>query len=78
MSKFKIPPISTLIGTTIFNFLRVISNNKISPRYYLNVFVSFLIVLLASPFHIIEWIYFSFKLKNYTLKKDPIFILGHW
>ena len=78
MSKFKIPPISTLIGTTIFNFLRVISNNKISPRYYLNVFISFLIVLLASPFHIIEWVYFSFKLKNYILKKDPIFILGHW
>ena len=50
MSKFKIPPISTLIGTNIFNFLRVTLNNKISPRYYLNVFISFLIVHAFTSF----------------------------
>ena len=78
MSEFKIPPISTLIGTTLFNFLRIIINNRVSSKYYFNVFISLIIVIIATPFHFIEWIYYKIRLYKFQLNKPPIFILGHW
>ena len=78
MSKFKLPPVSPLIGSGLFNYFKIIFNNKISPRYYLHVIITFIIILLASPFHLIDHIIFKYRLRKFTLKKDPIFIIGHW
>lgn len=75
MSEFKIPPISTLLGSTLGNFLRAIKYGRIDAKYYHKIFLTSLICLIASPFHLWE------KLKDRkltSLNKSPLFIIGHW
>ena len=50
MSEFKIPPVSTLIGSTLPNFVHILSKNKVSPRYYINIFITLLIIIIAMVF----------------------------
>jgi omega-hydroxy-beta-dihydromenaquinone-9 sulfotransferase len=78
MEKFEIPPISTLAGSTITNFFKILQKGHIAPRYYFKIFLTFLIVLIATPFHFWEEIVFRHKLKKFIFKKPPLFILGHW
>jgi len=39
-NEFKIPPISTLIGSTIVNYFRILQQGRIAPKYYFKIFVS--------------------------------------
>jgi len=78
MSDFKIPPISTLAGSTFGNFFRVLKQGHIQPKYYFKIGLTFLIILISSPFHLWENIKFRKKLKRFRFKKPPLFILGHW
>jgi omega-hydroxy-beta-dihydromenaquinone-9 sulfotransferase len=72
---FVIPPISTLLGSTIGNFLRTIRHHRVAPAYYHKVFLTGLICLIATPFHLWE----KFKDRNLnTRDESPLFILGHW
>ncbi len=77
MSKFLKIPISPLMGSSILNYIKVILSNKVDVKFYLHVFLTFLVVLLISPFQLIDKIIFFFK-KNNKKKSDPIFIVGHW
>ncbi len=76
--EFKLPPISPLLGSTISNFLKVISLGKISPRVYPTLLLTFLAVLFAVPFQIVERIYYRRKIKKFKFSKPPVFIIGHW
>jgi hypothetical protein len=78
MEEFKIPPISTLVGSTISNYFRILNKGKIAPKYYFKIFLTTLIVLIATPFHLWEEIYFRKKLRKFKFSKPPLFILGHW
>lgn len=78
MEEIKIPPVSTLIGSTIGNYFKILSQGRIEPRNYFKIFLTTLIVLIATPFHVWERIAFKKKLKNFEFKKPPLFILGHW
>jgi len=78
MEEFKIPPISTLVGSTVKNYFKILNKGRIAPQYYLKILLTTLIILIATPFHFWEKIVFSRKLKNFEFKKPPIFILGHW
>lgn len=78
MNEFKIPPISTLVGSTLGNFFRVLTGEEISPRYYYKIFLTALIILIITPLHWWEKIVFSRKLKHFKLEKAPLFIIGHW
>jgi omega-hydroxy-beta-dihydromenaquinone-9 sulfotransferase len=72
---FTIPPISTLLGSTIGNFWRAIRYGRVDPAYYHKVFLTSLVCLFARPFHLWE------RLKDRNLRPDdesPLFILGHW
>ena len=77
MSKFLKIPISPLMGSSILNYIKVILKNKVDPKFYLHVFLKFLVVLLISPFQLIDKIIFFFK-RNNQKKRDPVFIVGHW
>ncbi len=77
-NEFKIPPVSTLIGSTVSNYFRVLRKGRIAPKFYFKVFLSTLIVLLATPFHIWENIVFRKKLLRFKFEKSPLFIIGHW
>ena len=76
MKKFLNLPISPLMGSTLSNFIHVILKYKISTSYVLNVFLTFLVIVIISPFQLIDKIIFF--LKKDAKKKDPIFIIGHW
>jgi len=78
MEEFKIPPISTLVGSTISNYFRILNKGKVAPKYYFKIFLTTLVVLIATPFHFWEEIYFRKKLKKFKFSKPPLFILGHW
>jgi hypothetical protein len=78
MSEFKIPPVSTLAGSTLSNYFRILKQGHVHPRFYFKVFVTTLVILLATPFHIWERFYFKKKLAKVNLEKPPLFILGHW
>ena len=78
MDDFKIPPISTLVGSTIGNFFRVLKGETISPRYYYKIFLTALIIIIITPLHWWEEIVFRRKLKRFQFGKAPLFIIGHW
>jgi omega-hydroxy-beta-dihydromenaquinone-9 sulfotransferase len=78
MEEFKIPPISTLVGSTILNYFRILNKGKVAPKYYFKIFLTTLVVLIATPFHLWEEIYFHKKLRKFKFSKPPLFILGHW
>ncbi len=79
MSEFRIPPISTLIGSDLVNFIRVTwRGKKIAPGYFLIVFLTFVIILISTPFHFWEFLVYNRKVKRYRFEKPPLFILGHW
>jgi hypothetical protein len=78
MEEFKIPPISTLVGSTISNYFRILNKGKVAPKYYFKIFLTTLVVLIATPFHFWEEIYFRKKLRKFKFSKPPLFILGHW
>jgi len=79
MSEFKIPPISTLIGSNLINYLRVIKGgSKVDPGFYLKLVLTTLVVLISTPFHIWEYFFFRQRVKKFRFQKEPLFILGHW
>ena len=78
MKTFKLPPISTLSGSTLVNFFRVLARGHISPRYYLKIALTTAIILIATPFHWWENLVFRKKIKKLKFTTPPVFILGHW
>jgi omega-hydroxy-beta-dihydromenaquinone-9 sulfotransferase len=78
MNEFKIPPISTLAGATLLNFFKILRKGHIQPKFYFKIFLTGLIILIATPFHWWERIAFRRKLKAFKFEKPPLFILGHW
>jgi len=78
MNQFKIPPISTLLGSTFRNYFKILGQGRVIPNYYLKIFLTTLVVLIATPFHFWENMFFYRKLKNFKFEKPPLFILGHW
>jgi omega-hydroxy-beta-dihydromenaquinone-9 sulfotransferase len=78
MDEFKIPPISTLAGSTIVNYFKILRLGRIAPKYYLKIFLTTLIVLIATPFHLWENIVFRRRVREFKFQKPPLFIIGHW
>jgi hypothetical protein len=78
MNEFKIPPISTLAGSTIGNYFKILRLGHIAPKYYFKIFLTTIIILIATPFHVWDWIVFRKRLRKFRFQKPPLFILGHW
>lgn len=78
MNDFKIPQISTLAGSTFTNFLRILRYDTIRPKYYFKIFVTTIVVLVATPFHWWEELIFRKKIARAKFEKPPLFIIGHW
>ncbi|MDW3208492.1 MAG: sulfotransferase [Reichenbachiella sp.] len=75
MSNFRIPPISTLSGSTFSNYVRAIKSGRVEWRYYHKVLLTGLVCGLATPFHFWERLREIEKPKG---SKSPLFIIGHW
>lgn len=78
MSSFKLPFISPLAGTTLSNLIKVLRGNSIAPRHYFKVGITFLFVFISSFFQWIDRLLLKRKIKNYTFKESPLFVIGHW
>ncbi|WP_422360930.1 sulfotransferase family protein [Reichenbachiella sp.] len=75
MSKFNIPPISTLAGSTFWNYVKAIRSGRVEWKYYHKVLLTGLVCGLASPFHCWEKLR---ETENSDGSGAPLFILGHW
>lgn len=40
--------------------------------------LTFLAIIVSTPFQLIEYIYYRRKTKNFRHQKPPVFIIGHW
>jgi hypothetical protein len=78
MAKFRLPPLSPLLGSTIINFIRVTTNRKVDVRYYFKLTTTFLLVLIGGLFHWIDALYFRRKTQGFSLQEPPVFVIGHW
>jgi omega-hydroxy-beta-dihydromenaquinone-9 sulfotransferase len=78
MAEFKIPPISTLAGSTFTGYFRILWSGRVAPRAYHKVLLTALVVLVRLPFSLWESWMFADKLRRFRFKEPPLFILGHW
>ena len=78
MAKFKLPPISPLIGSTPASFIRTVWGRKIQRKFYLKIFLTSIVVIISALFQWYEKFIFDFRCRKFRLKSDPIFIIGHW
>ena len=78
MAEFKLPPISTLAGTTLSNYFKVLRGNRIDRKYYLKTLLTGLIATLGTPFQWYEGLKFNKKVRAFEFKEPPLFVVGHW
>lgn len=78
MSEFRIPPISTLAGSSLGSYFKILRSGTIAKRSYLKVALTTIIVLLRAPFQLWEDLAFVSKTARSAAMQPPLFILGHW
>lgn len=78
MSSFKLPFLSPLAGTTLSNLRKVLKGNRVAPRHYFKVGITYIFVFISSLFQWIDQLLLKRKIKNYTFKESPLFVIGHW
>lgn len=78
MAKNKVTLSHILIGCRFDNWLRLLHQNKITKGHRKQAaFMTFIITVMGIP-AFFEWLIFKGKIKKTELKKDPIYIVGHW
>jgi omega-hydroxy-beta-dihydromenaquinone-9 sulfotransferase len=81
---FKIDPLNVtfepLAGSTFANLLRLLAQNRfhVEPVGIPRIIYSMALSFTLSPLNMLESIKYDKKIKNTTIKKPPIFIVGHW
>ncbi len=40
--------------------------------------LTFLVILISTPFQIIEYFYYRARVRKFRFKRSPVFIIGHW
>ncbi len=78
MSSFKLPLISPLAGTTFSNLRRVLKGHRVAPRYYFKMFITVIVISVSTVFHWIDYLVMGRRIRNYSFKESPLFIIGHW
>lgn len=66
------------IGYSFKVVIGLISKNKIQVKYFPKLLVILIVNLINFPFRFYERLFINPQYKIKTLKKAPIFILGHW
>lgn len=78
MEKKKINLAHNLLGCRFDNWMRLIHENPITPENKKQVrFMSVTSFFLGIP-AFLEWLIFYIPIKWTKLKKDPVYIVGHW
>ncbi len=68
------------VGSSLRNWFKVIFYNGVflKLKYYPRFYLTLLISILGIPFRTFEHWRFNSKIYSTKIKKDPIFIIGHW
>jgi len=69
-----------LAGSSLTNLFRLLSQNNfsITPRYMPRILYATLMSTILSPFRIKEHLTYHKIILETSIKKDPVFIIGHW
>jgi hypothetical protein len=80
MKKHWIVNSEPLAGSSTSNIFRLLIQNRfrVHPKYWLRLIYAMTLSLICMPLRMIERLRFNRKIRNYQLKQDPIFIIGHW
>ena len=66
------------IGYSVSVIFSLFTNNSLSLKYFLRVFILVLINLINFPFRTYERLFINPRFKNKKVTKAPVFIIGHW
>lgn len=77
-SEFKLPWISPLAGATWSIVRRVLKGKQIDPEYRFKIRITYLFLTINSLFQWFDNFWLRWKVKRYTFKEPPLFIIGHW
>ena len=78
MAKNKVTLSHVLIGCRLDNWIRLRRQNTISPEHKKQArFMTFIITVMGIP-AFFEWLLYKGRINRTELKKDPIYIVGHW
>jgi len=68
-----------LFGTNLKNWFKLLEDNKgIERGFYQKAAFVTVLILFFSPARILHKIIYGKKIRNTTIKKTPVFIIGHW
>lgn len=71
-------PVSTLIGSSFFNYLNIVSRKKIHREYLSRFLLTTLVSGILDPFGKAESIIKSKVVRETKIDQSPIFIIGFW
>lgn len=77
-SEFKLPWLSPLAGATWPIVRKVLKGNQIHPQYRLKIWITYIFLTINSLFQWFDNFWLHWKVKRYTFKEPPLFIIGHW
>ena len=66
------------VGYSLSHLISLLSKNHVSVTCYFRAFIILLVSLIGVPFRQFENLKYRRKIRNYSLPKDPVFIIGHW
>lgn len=69
-------PVSSLAGTTPGNILKLLKKYRVEPRYYLKLFLSFIVALIFEILRFIEHLFWGKRIRNFQSQAAPVFIVG--
>jgi len=72
---FLLPP---AVGYSFSVLFFLFGRHRISFRYLFRTIITLLINLINLPFRLYEKLFINGRFKKASIKKDPVFILGHW
>ncbi len=78
MANFKLPPLSPLAGSNLSTFFGTLKYGKVEMDILLRLIITFLVVLISTPFQWIDKLYFKKIMKKKHIPEDPVFVVGHW
>jgi hypothetical protein len=69
-------PVTSLAGTTPGNILKILKHHKVEPKFYFKLSLSFIAATILSLLKYTEDILMRKRIREFTIKEDPVFIIG--
>ncbi|MBW6459972.1 MAG: sulfotransferase [Bacteroidales bacterium] len=71
-------PVTTLIGTSLKNFVLICKGHTIGKKYYVKLMLTFLVSGIFGIFSFFEWLIWRRRLARFKPTEQPVFIIGFW